>query len=380
VNVFSVFSSDGDFAVDNAAIGIWNLQGVLGSQKLIIDLLLTITPSSPVSSFGLILPFDLSEDGKDFEDQVEFLDTAKSATIPFWFKSTIGASATPISTSISDIVVSDRSRVAPPFARKSSVWSKANINLASAQQAGRSFSVFLRFYTGTQSSFVLWKRSFLGINGMLLDLKFGDRRQIQAVQPESAMIAAIVRAYLQPHFTSPSPVEASIVENGTWTEFLGREADLRGEAALVCYWNESSEPSDQRLYLDLSREFGLLPFGNFIRMFWVALAAWLVAYSIASHSWRGWGPAVVNWIHDSTVAAWDWAFESVSVSTAFGVKITGIAAFILIVVAIARRRKKAGTIGFLRPTQLSYARWERNRLANREAKQRTRSRRRRHST
>ena len=441
MNGFAVAWDDANFDLLEQTIGIWNLQGVLGSQRLVVDVLLRITPKEfSLKTITLQLPFDLSEDGKDFEDLAVLWEDRKVGVVPAWYRDFKGRVKNPVAARVViPIVVSDRSRVSPPFARKSSVSSTVVIGFP-PRDPGKEFAIALRFYTGTQSSFVLWKRSFFGINGMIFDLKnvlLSDDSPVA----ERSTFALILRAYMQPKFSVPVTVEASIVENGPWTEFLGRQADLRGEAALVCYSshtkNKQTEFSDaaasadqnpprptsdvasgdpspdtdpkpeespvpdtdpspeespvpdtdpgpegdsspeldsgpegtgRRLYLDVSREFGLLPFGNFFRLFWVFLAAWVIAYSMASKSWNGWAPRFFGGIGEGLRGAAEWIGRS-DTATFVGLKLTGLAAVVAIL-AVGLWRARRGGRGVFRPIQLSYARWERRRLRNRERKRR----------
>ncbi len=168
--------------------------------------------------------------------------------------------------------------------------------------AGQSAVFKVRYHVYQPTGIVRWKRSGIGINGAFFEARTGtgaihrsdplpDLINNRGVIPKAVTITFVLRASLQLHVGAPH-VEPEVIDGRTWEHYLRRVTDLRRAGALVAYTrsatksapvdrsiedgteeSEADEKSeDPRLFLDVSREFGLLPFGNYFRIALLTLA------------------------------------------------------------------------------------------------------------
>jgi hypothetical protein len=195
-------------------------------------------------------------------------------------------------------------------------------------QANQDATISIRFHVG-RSSFALWKRSFIGINGLILDLSVGEEVQGHKIaMPERTGIHCVLRAWLQPQLRFPA-IEPALVDRSDWEHYLNRDTDIRGEGALVVLSAEA-KGAPARVYIDATREFGLLPLGNFLRMFVVSLAAALVALWLRDNDVRGGVGKNAVW-----ESIWEWVQSS---QANYGpLKLAGVAAFLFIILANHKR-------------------------------------------
>jgi hypothetical protein len=336
LNTFEVLSGAGALRFRSLELAAWNLQGVLPFQRWIVDLKLDIEARDNVRCDGLelVVPFELL-DRESVEDLASSWND-KAKPLPDWFSQGSGEEG---STIARPFVVKERpdvlgrGRLPAVLSRRTSVRSVVPIHFEAPLEPGARSVVFLRFHVGPRAAFVLWKRSLFGINGLIVDLQVAAAVEGRAIiQPESCSIHVIVRAYLQPKFTFPS-VEPSLVEQGAW-QYLRRVTDLRGEGALVRFSSTSSLNEPGRLYLDLSREFGLLPLGNFVRVFIAAALGTELVLALRDGG-SGLFTTIGSWISDLWSSV-QFGIGPIAVSGVLGV-------FLLVVsrIPVARRSARA---------------------------------------
>ena len=300
--IFGVAAKGGEsFTLDQFDVVMWNLQGLAGHQLLIADLLVVLTAGSSVTGVNLLLPFDSEK-----ADRVDLAGKAgnRQLTTPGFEvrEAPQGGTAAPAHKLVdpdtgNDILVS---RLAPHtagssdivsapsdggfFVRRANVWSSASVDVDAPISAGSTAAIRIRYGIRGRCSAVYWKRSGFGINGGLFDLRLfapdsglqlSDNAVLErVVAPHRLSLACVVRATWKVQFNFPLSMEAALLERGRYSDYLGRKPDLRNQGALVAYRITSDlegdphgagERPNRSLFLNVAREFGLLPIGNFLR-------------------------------------------------------------------------------------------------------------------
>lgn len=324
--IYGVATAPGQpFTLERFDVILWNLQGLFGRQRLYADLVLELqsTGTGDVTEFDLIVPFLVSV--------AKQLDIGASEATPLTtpgFKWQTEGQVLEEESSRRQVSVTHIASFEPVvdqalrpddrgfLVRRAEQASRVKVHLANGIAPGTSTIVRMRFDIQGRTSSVYWKRSGLGINGGLFDLRIFSEPATNllanlpvfenAIGPRASSITCVVRAtwQVQNHFPV---VEPFLLERRSMNNYLGRLPDLRNQGALVAYRVENdsnrNEPAVDRLFLNVAREFGLLPIGNFLRMAVLAVALILLSEDIrtgldeaAGWIWAGIGAISLAWL------------------------------------------------------------------------------------
>ena len=171
--------------------------------------------------------------------------------------------------------------------------------------AGKAAYVRVRFPVDRPFRSVTRKRSGLGQNGALIDLRVADTHEVDddtefaqyrdlIAKIHWLRVVVIIRAALQLRAVSPSPSSLRLLERGIWESYIGRSLAARRSgaiAALIAYEFdvESDDGGKPRpvgrhapfnVFIDVSREFGLLPIGNFVRMLFLVVVGAMIGRNV----------------------------------------------------------------------------------------------------
>lgn len=163
--------------------------------------------------------------------------------------------------------------------RRASTCSVERFTFVEALARDEQTLIKLRYHVYPPTGLVLWKRSGLGINGAFFEArtaagaihandKLPNLIRSRGVKCESVTMTFVLRASLQLRVGAPH-VEPRVIDGRTMEAYLDRLTDFRREGSLVAYTRPAT-PNDRNeealLFLDVSREFGLLPIGNYLRI------------------------------------------------------------------------------------------------------------------
>ena len=179
-----------------------------------------------------------------------------------------------------------------------SLWT---INVSPALKKDEECYTRVRFELRSLGRVWVWKRSGLSKTGALVDIRVADVRQSvsvwreledQIVPIQGINVFVISPASLQFRSTSPPFHYMRILEGRVWEPYLGRASDLMRRGKLVIFqWrnNPNVDPKIDptcpfRVFLDLSREFGLLPLSNHLLVAAMVLLGLFIAYSVRDHA------------------------------------------------------------------------------------------------
>lgn len=272
---FEFRASGGTFTIDRCDLTIWNLQSVIGTQRFVVDLLLEVTAIEVLAKIKVAVPFEI--------DAWEDLSELPAEQLPTWLR---GTTADRSRVCLTSITCEGARKIPSILVRRHRVVTTADIELESGPQSGVARVILLRFHAN-HVSFALWKRSFLGINGVIIDSAITTQSPATGtVIPSQRAFHIVLRASLQPKTMFP-PMQPGLVEQSDWNPYLGRVPDLRREGALVVLSHHATHSVDERVYVDASREFGLLPFGNFFRIFLLTLFSIYLMAWVRDKTWTG---------------------------------------------------------------------------------------------
>ena len=281
---------------------LWNLEGLFRQQRLTLDVAILFgvpdNAEQPLTKIDLLVPFEASS--RDFVDIRKNYPIA-AFPAPGWttdLAEVAGGRLTygepPNDVDVMQLAVrmelelvagssvassADDGTVRESRSRRDARWSRVTVAF-DPQEPGTHGYIRFRLHIFGRCGAVLWKRSGMAVNGALFDLKTfvpdSAEQRIQSwARPERdglqlvrSSTTLVLRASLQPKSTFPE-AEPQFLEYG-WSEYLGRQTDLRDDGALIAYTSTNDgnrgEDHDSALFMDVSREFGLLPLGNFVRI------------------------------------------------------------------------------------------------------------------
>ena len=316
------------FQVDRLDILAWNLANLFNRQQLIVDIGMLIRSNcDALQHLALIVPFAI-RDEREWVDTSDSLRSLSPQGSPETGSGDVavrpvltielpdGTTLTEESVLEGDIrvpIISHKlgstleSHRYGRLLRRRDRWSLVRLDLNGSLARGETAYVRPRFYVYGPSSMVIWKRSFLAINGAVFDIKNYGYPSVQLPELASLLkdseaevlqtnISCVLRATLVVHGGYPSPSQR-LLEQGSFGDYLGRATDLRNEGALVSY-SVSSREGGRRgpvgragLFINASREFGLWSWGNYLRVLVVVFIVLLIANRtgiIASGRHGGW--------------------------------------------------------------------------------------------
>lgn len=265
------------FEVESLKVKVWNLEGIAKSQRLIVDVeLVILVLNQPLSSFRLLVPFQLDGDWQwqklDSKECDVRLEHQEGCEVPEF--------SLAVDESTKNLTNGRRKRNELSDIDKAYSLQKVTIQ-SLAIEPGQRARFHIRFHVYSPNSIVRWKRSGFGINGALFEIgtstspvRLDDRlASLLSAAPciKRSELVVIVRSSLQLRFSSPLHLDITAIDGREWESCLRRWTDFRREGALIAY--QSLKDLDEgecqfahRMFLDMSREFGLLPLGNFIRI------------------------------------------------------------------------------------------------------------------
>jgi len=312
VPIFDVLkpAGDDDLTVSRLDIVVWSLQGLFRIQRLVIDvsvLLRNDHSQSSLQDLSLLVPFRVSPQdqvsplwGKHYHELVNpalriWSDDGDRGASSLSFSEPLLDAAREIRATLDsqDHYEGRSDKVIDRILRRSRSWTIVPLHLDKSVPPAEYAYVRMRFSAGARTSAVFWKRSGLGVNGALYDLRTylspgypaPDLRGIlssRGAEVEISTITCVVRASWQLRSGFPTVSKVKL-EPSSWGSYLDRATDLRDQGALVAYSASSTDSHSAGpggrvgMFLDVSREFGLLPFGNFVRTALAVLAALAVA-------------------------------------------------------------------------------------------------------
>jgi hypothetical protein len=309
------------FDVRRLDVLVWNLEGIAKLQRLIVDITLVIkSTTESLGTLDLLVPFRVRQ-REDWESLYENV-VVSDLTMP-------GVSGGQDSVALKTITYdapigevlrrrfemtsvkpNDSKPKGQPWldrmSKRSPAWSIERLTLSEPLAQDEQAIFRIRYHVYPPTGLVLWKRSGFGINGAFFEARTGAgalhrKDPIPALLEERSMtceavsMTFVLRSSLQIRLGTSQP---KVIDGRQWEDYLERFTDLRREGALVAYTRPSTpedKTEESQLFLDVSREFGLLPFGNYLRIGILTLAI------LAFARWTGLlGPGNyvgVPWMH-----------------------------------------------------------------------------------
>jgi hypothetical protein len=332
----------------------------------VLDVGIEVTTTNDVDAIDVALPFQIEERVADLYDRLldkEIADLIWGEAVTLNIPKVGTASVTfADGTELALGRISEtKTLVRNEPERNASI---CHLQFADVLPSGRRAYYRVRFKVPRPGRTWTWKRSGLGANGALLDFRISDPRETwhsRAERDLRSRIQPIGQAYLfvitswglQMRVASPTLRYVRVLEGQGWSSYLDRPTTFWRRARLVVYywrWPAQEEefereirervealeertrpeqppsaearhrngepvasvtqPTPARAFLDLSRDPGLLPFGNFVRFGVVAGVVALITTAALGHAfWDhihigwGWAPTVAGWIGISSVIA-----------------------------------------------------------------------------
>lgn len=291
--------SDSQLVIERLDLVLWNLTGMLKTQRLIFDIGITFLNPANTKVIGLLLPFSVSD-----SHQCEDLSKAEPKAIDLLSPNlTVGAEV---------ITLDGQEYMRCQIQRFQVVSSKGGgalnrrpishlrLHVGSGIEFGY---IRARFHVVGPASVVIWKRSGLGLNGAIIDIEpvAGDDHEplpdsfsdVTFPPVKRSSVTVILRSSLQRQASFPELEGALLPKLDIWESYLNRRTDFRRQGNLVAYRDVVDDSSasivaSRRVFLDVSREFGLLPVGNLIRsaLVIVLVAGIMVAAAPTETSWN----------------------------------------------------------------------------------------------
>jgi hypothetical protein len=270
-----------EFSIETCHINLWSLPGLF-RQLFYWDVGLHIRATDgKISKIQLALPFG-TEDGSlsDLHDQVcdpkvaQLIFGKPVRTDQAHGKIIIERSDGDLEWDVMSIAQAKCERV---VALSSSTFSFWTIELSTPIEVGNAAYVRVRFDVSNIGRTWIWKRSFLGSSGAIVDLRIADVRESWRIERMSEYQTRIVNinrlflfliapASLQYRATSPGLHDLRLHEGRVWENYLQRKTDFGRKGKYVIYqWrNDKDAPISQmdafRAFIDLSFEYGIPPF------------------------------------------------------------------------------------------------------------------------
>jgi len=282
-----------EFEVRRMDLQFWALTGWFGlANEYFLDVGLLIRPAQHdvVREFSLAVPFGVATtEVRDLSEEIG----SKAGVL-------IGP-GTVVSNNATEVSFTRPTTVESPFTKVSisatdySEYSQSGVAVCTFQlnkPATAQEGAYVRMRLPMERPFrcVTRKRSGLGQNGALIDLRVSDTHEVdddaefrdyreRIADIHWLQLSVVIRAALQLRAASPDPFRLRLLERGIWEGYVNRKLAPRRSGAIVSliayefdstsgFKNSGTICRDNpfNVFMDVSREFGLLPFGNFLRM------------------------------------------------------------------------------------------------------------------
>jgi len=275
--------NDESFEIESLDAILWNLTGIVKTQRLFLDVgMLVQTGESALTRLDLVVPFRV-------DSQLQLSDLIPISTELSKQTSILpGLDGGP---QTYNHIYSDEAHESDTVQGKHG-WSRVPLALVIPIPPNSQGYLRTRLFVVGKTKAVLWKRSGFGINGVVVDLQLGNcsvpERDVATTVSGSPVnigrctLNVVLRSSLQMKWSYPESVKPSLLQRGIWEEYLRRRTDFRRQGSLLLYTITGGQESDGSnsvgvgTFLDASREFGLFPLGNFLRIAIVVLGSLFV--------------------------------------------------------------------------------------------------------
>lgn len=317
-----------DFAVSQLDAILWNLTGLVKTQRLFFDVgMLLKAGTTGLSQFDLVVPFRIESklQWSDLLASTSWMDRraelngllAHGLIFPGgqlkWSEGAETPYFLPNGSGVTEQVPISRLTWENHDSKFGRGFTRLTFRLVNPILANESGYVRIRLFVVGRTASVLWKRSGIGINGAAIDVELGNFRvpeeKMQTKLSDGRVTIAnctftvVLRSSLQLRTRYPLGVQPALLERGIWEPYLGRQTDFRRQGSLIGYTvaaeashvvveghggvqgdTDRNGPNNfaASLFLDVSREFGLLPFGNILRTFIAVVVAFFMFGLIGS--------------------------------------------------------------------------------------------------
>jgi hypothetical protein len=297
----------GTFDAIECHVNLWVLGLLFWRTEFLYDVGLHIRAQAegPLSGLQMAVPFGTTPDSlEDLRNQVR--DPRNSALL-FGKQANFTATTIDYGAGALELLHVPRAGATRDSAASQRDFSLWRLNIEPTLQPGRSAYIRVRFRITDTGRVWTWKRSLLARNGALLDVRVADAREAWNMPDGQALAGRLVaiervRFFViapwqwQLRSTSPAVHYIRMVEGRAWERYLDRTTSLFAPAKLVIYqWRRdggASVDAPFRIFADLSDEFGLARFGNYLRTAAIT-ALLLVMVWLLQNNIRNFAPAVV---------------------------------------------------------------------------------------
>jgi hypothetical protein len=287
-------------------INLWCLGGILGRTNFYWDVGLRIrgTDQKEIARISLALPFATDADSvRDLHDQ---LVDNKTAELVFGNPVSISGSVPNYDGSPVELGRIESPRlITQKSGQTHSLW---EIGLAPPLKNSSELYIRLRFVLKGCGRTWVWKRSLWRKNGALLDLRVSDVREgvalsdwaslrMRIVPVDKLNLFVIAPAYLQARSISPELRYMRLLENSAWENYLGRIPNSSGERLIIYHWRSKDETKVDvnrpfLAFLDLTRDYGFVRFGNHVRASLIVVAVILLVEALVPQAKELWEKSI----------------------------------------------------------------------------------------
>lgn len=296
-------SSNDDFRVIGCHLNLWSLPGLLRSRLFLWDVGLRLRAGGKeVSVIQLAVPFGTDE--SEMEDICDRLTDQNIARLVFGTPPRISDGNIEYTSSRDGDIKLNLARVLKSSRDKDlsgSDYTLWKLELSSPIKTDPHSYVRVRFPISNLGRLWDWKRSTFSKNGAIVNIRISDVRESiivpqwkaledRIVPIESLNLLVIAPAKLRCQSVSPAYHYMRLLEGQAWQQYTNRVAGKwKSERLIVYQWRSDApvganpplviDPTNPfRVFLDLTRESGLLPLNNHLLTAILVLLPTFVVY------------------------------------------------------------------------------------------------------
>lgn len=288
-------NNETDVTIEGVHINLWVLQSGSRIPTVYYDLGIRFCTAKDEKEVALEvhLPFSYS----DYDDLQSKLVDNDTASLIFGERVSYVEGKIVFSSGETLTLVQVREISESEKKHKASAVAKITFPFVSA--ANGSHYARVRFKTTDASKIYQPKYSGLRTNGALIDIRINDPRDWlapNAMPPDKLVLSVgrtqvfvIAPAAYQQRSSSPPLQYMRSLEAGYWDDYVGRALSRpRSDKFLIYYWKVTTPATPEtpaRFFLDLSRDFGYLPFANAFRVALILLPVYLLLSALDVSGW-----------------------------------------------------------------------------------------------